>query len=121
MRWPSSLFQGLNSRPGSSFPSLAHFTVRGISLSRLGALYNPRCSGRRAPGHQQAVRVSLALLPGAGKCYRFRLLAASFDADMLALLNRPGIRWLDAVMAAASNRGLLLAGAALAAIYLWVK
>jgi len=50
-----------------------------------------------------------------------RLLAASFDADMLALLNRPGIRWLDAVMAAASNRGLLLAGAALTAIYLWVK
>jgi undecaprenyl-diphosphatase len=52
----------------------------------------------------------------------FALLAApSFDLDLLSLLNRPGTPWLDAVMAAASNRGVLLAIAALAAIYLWVK
>jgi undecaprenyl-diphosphatase len=43
------------------------------------------------------------------------------DVQLLSILNRPGIHWLDAVMTAASNRGLLLAIAALAAIYLWIK
>lgn len=41
------------------------------------------------------------------------------DVQVLALLNRPGLPWLDAVMQAASNRGLLLAAALLAALYLW--
>ncbi|HET9754620.1 MAG TPA: phosphatase PAP2 family protein [Myxococcales bacterium] len=43
------------------------------------------------------------------------------DAQVLAILNRPGTPWLDAVMEAASNRGLLLAVALLAAIYVWLK
>ena len=43
------------------------------------------------------------------------------DLDLLSVFNRPGTPWLDAVMAAASNRGVLLAIAALAAIYLWIK
>ena len=43
------------------------------------------------------------------------------DLQLLSLLNRPGVAWLDAVMGAASNRGVLLAVAALAAIYLWIK
>ena len=51
----------------------------------------------------------------------FTLLAADIDRELLSLLNRPGMPWLDALMGAASNRGVLLAVAALAAIYLWVK
>ena len=43
------------------------------------------------------------------------------DVQLLALLNHPGTPWLDGVMAAASNNGVLLAVAALAAIYLWLK
>jgi undecaprenyl-diphosphatase len=43
------------------------------------------------------------------------------DLELLSFLNRPGAAWLDAIMGAASNRGVLLAVAALAAIYLWVK
>jgi undecaprenyl-diphosphatase len=43
------------------------------------------------------------------------------DVSVLSWLNRPGTAWLDAVMGAASNRGVLLGIAALAAIYLWVK
>jgi len=43
------------------------------------------------------------------------------DLDLLAFFNRPGTPWLDAIMAAASNRGVLLGVAALAAIWLWFK
>ncbi|HYS07573.1 MAG TPA: phosphatase PAP2 family protein [Myxococcales bacterium] len=43
------------------------------------------------------------------------------DVELLQALNRPGIPWLDEVMRAASNTGVLLAIAALAAIYLWLK
>ena len=43
------------------------------------------------------------------------------DVSLLSLLNRPGTAWLDGVMAAASNRGVLLGVAALAAIYLWLR
>ena len=43
------------------------------------------------------------------------------DVELLSVLNRPGTAWLDAVMGAASNRGVLLAVAAIAAIYLWIK
>ena len=43
------------------------------------------------------------------------------DLDLLAFFNRPGTPWLDGIMAAASNRGVLLAVAALAAIWLWLK
>ena len=49
------------------------------------------------------------------------LLAADIDVELLSLLNHPGTPWLDAVMGAASNRGLLLAASALAAIYVWFK
>ena len=44
-----------------------------------------------------------------------------FDVSVLSLLNRPGTAWLDGVMGAASNRGVLIGVAAIAAIYLWVK
>jgi undecaprenyl-diphosphatase len=43
------------------------------------------------------------------------------DRDLLAFFNRPGTPWLDGVMEAASNRGLLLAVALLCAIYIWRK
>jgi undecaprenyl-diphosphatase len=57
-----------------------------------------------------------------GKCYGFTLSAEpDIDAQLLSLLNRPGTPWLDGLMAAASNNGVLLAIAALAAIYLWLK
>jgi undecaprenyl-diphosphatase len=49
------------------------------------------------------------------------LLAADIDLELLSFFNRPGTPWLDAVMGAASNRGVLLAIAALASIYLWLK
>jgi undecaprenyl-diphosphatase len=49
------------------------------------------------------------------------LAVPDIDVDLLAALNHPGIGWLDGVMSAASNRGVLLAIAALAAIYLWLK
>jgi undecaprenyl-diphosphatase len=43
------------------------------------------------------------------------------DLDLLAFFNRPGIPWLDGVMAAASNRVVLLIIGAAAAIYIWRK
>ena len=43
------------------------------------------------------------------------------DVELLAAFNRPGTPWLDTVMAAASNRAVLLSVAALAAIWLWFK
>ncbi len=43
------------------------------------------------------------------------------DVDLLAFFNRPGAPWLDGVMEAASNRGLLLAAGLLCAIYIWRK
>jgi len=49
------------------------------------------------------------------------LATPAIDVQLLSLLNSPGTPWLDGVMAAASNRGVLLAVAALAAIYLWLK
>ena len=49
------------------------------------------------------------------------LLSADIDVELLSFLNRPGTPWLDSLMGAASNRGVLLAIAALAAIYLWLK
>ena len=49
------------------------------------------------------------------------LAVPDIDVDLLSLLNHPGTPWLDGVMSAASNRGVLLAVAALAAIYLWLK
>jgi len=54
---------------------------------------------------------------------RFFALAAPPDVDvqLLSLLNHPGTPWLDGVMAAASNNGVLLSVAALAGIYLWLK
>ncbi len=47
------------------------------------------------------------------------VLPPPIDVRVLALLNRPGTPWLDAVMQAASNRAVLLAAAVLAALYLW--
>jgi undecaprenyl-diphosphatase len=49
------------------------------------------------------------------------LAVPDIDVDLLSLLNHPGTPWLDGVMSAASNRGVLLAIAALAAVYLWLK
>ena len=43
------------------------------------------------------------------------------DVSLLSLLNRPGTPWLDQVMVAASNRGLLLFVALGIAVYLWRK
>lgn len=43
------------------------------------------------------------------------------DVQVLAILNRPGTPWLDMVMEAASNRGLLFAAALLAALFLWLR
>ena len=43
------------------------------------------------------------------------------DPDLLATLNRPGSPILDGIMEALSNRGLLLAVAAMASIWLWWK
>jgi len=45
----------------------------------------------------------------------------TFDVQVLAALNRPGVPWLDAVMKAASSNIVLLAVAALTALYLWQK
>lgn len=42
----------------------------------------------------------------------------ALDAELLAILNRPGTPWLDAVMAGASRRGVLLALALAACVYL---
>src|SRR5437763_776729 len=44
-----------------------------------------------------------------------------FDVQVLAALNRPGTPWLDAVMKGASSNIVLLAVAALTALYLWQK
>ena len=49
------------------------------------------------------------------------LATPDIDVQLLTILNHPGTPWLDGVMAAASNRVVLLAVAALAAIYAWVK
>jgi undecaprenyl-diphosphatase len=49
------------------------------------------------------------------------LAVPDIDIELLTVLNHPGTPWLDGVMSAASNRGVLLAAAALAAIYLWLK
>jgi membrane-associated phospholipid phosphatase len=49
------------------------------------------------------------------------LAVPDLDIELLSLLNHPGTPWLDGLMGAASNRGVLLAVAALAAIYLWVR
>jgi len=43
------------------------------------------------------------------------------DVEILSALNGPGPQWIDEVMRAASNNGVLLAIAALAVIYLWLK
>jgi undecaprenyl-diphosphatase len=43
------------------------------------------------------------------------------DLELLSALNRPGTAWLDAVMSAASNRGVLVALAVLLGIWLWLK
>jgi undecaprenyl-diphosphatase len=56
------------------------------------------------------------------KLYVSLLLATpAIDVELLSFLNHPGTPWLDGVMSAASNRGVLLAIAALTAIYLWLK
>ena len=49
------------------------------------------------------------------------MLTPPIDLDLLPFFNRPGIPWLDAVMSAASNRGVLLGIAVLAGIYLFLK
>jgi undecaprenyl-diphosphatase len=49
------------------------------------------------------------------------LAVPDIDVELLSLFNHPGTPWLDGVMSAASNRGVLLAIAGLAAIYLWLK
>lgn len=41
------------------------------------------------------------------------------DVELLAVLNRPGLRWLDLLMLAASSRAALLLLALGAALYLW--
>src|SRR5437763_12251013 len=116
MRWPSSLFHGLKSRPGNSFPSFAHLTIRGIALSPSWAfLYNP-IPAAESPRRRQAGKRLPAFLPRHGKCYSFFLLvSADIDVELLSFFNRPGTPWLDSVMGAASNRGVLLPIAALPA------
>jgi undecaprenyl-diphosphatase len=60
--------------------------------------------------------------PAARRAISSRLLPAPpIDVELLAFFNRPGTPWLDGAMGALSNRGVLLAIAALAAIYLWIK
>jgi undecaprenyl-diphosphatase len=49
------------------------------------------------------------------------VLAPPIDLDLMPVFNQPGTPWLDAVMAAASNRGVLLGVGALVFIYLWLK
>ena len=49
------------------------------------------------------------------------LAVPAIDVEVLTALNQPGMPWLDGLMGAASNRGVLVAIAALAAIYLWLK
>jgi len=64
------------------------------------------------------------LPPWVGKCYGFTLAPPPpVDADLIALLNQPAnpLPVLDEVLKAASNSGLLIALAALAGIYLWLK
>jgi membrane-associated phospholipid phosphatase len=47
--------------------------------------------------------------------------APPIDQQLLAFFNRPGTPWLDGLMGAASNRGVLLFIAFLAALYCWFK
>src|SRR3954468_14966793 len=62
------------------------------------------------------------LPPRDGKCYGFALSPPpDIDVELLTLLNGSGPPWLTEVMRAASNNGVLLAIAALAGIYLWLK
>ena len=49
------------------------------------------------------------------------LLPPPIDLDLLHIFNRPGTPWLDAVMSAASNRGVLVGMAVVAGIYLFLK
>jgi undecaprenyl-diphosphatase len=69
----------------------------------LGALYNRFCHPA-----ESATVFDLSAPP-------------DIDLELLSVLNRPGTPWLDGLMKAASNNGVLLAVAALAAIYLWLK
>jgi undecaprenyl-diphosphatase len=43
------------------------------------------------------------------------------DEQLFAFFNRPGLRWLDLAMEAASHRGVLAVLAVAAAIYIWRK
>lgn len=43
------------------------------------------------------------------------------DQELFAFFNRPGLRWLDLAMEAASHRGVLAVLAVAAAIYIWRK
>jgi undecaprenyl-diphosphatase len=43
------------------------------------------------------------------------------DVELLGTFNHPGTPWIDAVMAVASNRGVLVGLAVLTGIWLWVK
>src|SRR5207245_8098595 len=91
------------------------------TLPRGRPCITPIPAAERPRRRQTAKRLS-AFLPRHGKCYPFfLLLSADIDVELLSFLNRPGTPWLDSLMGAASNRGVLLAIAALAAIYRWLK
>src|SRR3954464_626992 len=87
-------------------------------LSLVGALYNPRWGA--GPGLPS--RKGRFCHPGVESATVFGLSTPpDIDSQLRAVLSHPGIPWLDAVMTAASSRIVLLAIAALAAIYLWLR
>ena len=87
----------------------------------MGALYNPTAHAEEPRAGELQSDRSPSCQP-AESATLFTLVAPpDIDVHLLSVLNRPGVGWLDGVMAAASNRGVLLAIAAIAAIYLWVK
>src|SRR5713101_8336046 len=98
MRCPRSLGNGLNSRPGSSRWSLTHFTILAIGTSSEGCITRPSrrlaAQGRRAGwGQHDTVRGD----------------AAALGSPAPAPGQSEGSPSLDHLMAAASNRYLLLA------------
>src|SRR5260370_9813439 len=77
---------------------------------------------RETDGAAKSRRASVGFFHGEGSARVFLLpLAPRIALDLLPFLTGPGTAGLDALMATASNRGLLLILAALAAVYLFYR
>src|SRR6267378_3765769 len=112
MRCPSSLGNGLNSSPGSSRWSFAHFTIRAIGTSCRSVITGTAPMARRAAAGERA---------GGRRHDTVRAVPVPVDLQLLRLVNDHASPALDHLMAAASNRGLLLALAGAFAVYLGLR